>query len=75
MKSKSKKNWTNFCTRSGQSENERCNKQRRYRRGFNEFCKNAFLSGWSTIKLYFMIGLPYETVEDVKGIAELSQKW
>lgn len=36
--------------------------------------KSAFLSGWSTIKLYFMIGLPYETVEDVKGIAEVSQK-
>ncbi|WP_368488535.1 TIGR03960 family B12-binding radical SAM protein [Clostridium sp. BJN0013] len=36
--------------------------------------KSAFLSGWSTIKLYFMIGLPYETTEDVKGIADLSQK-
>ncbi|MFL0195778.1 TIGR03960 family B12-binding radical SAM protein [Clostridium sp. WILCCON 0269] len=36
--------------------------------------KSAFLSGWSTIKLYFMIGLPYENSDDVKGIADLSQK-
>ena len=35
---------------------------------------SAFESGWSTIKLYFMIGLPYETMEDVKEIAHLSQK-
>ncbi len=36
--------------------------------------KSAFESGWSTIKLYFMIGLPYENIEDVEGIADLSQK-
>jgi radical SAM family uncharacterized protein len=36
--------------------------------------KNAFESGWSTIKLYFMIGLPYETLEDVIGIADLGEK-
>lgn len=36
--------------------------------------RNAFEAGWSTIKLYFMIGLPYETLEDVKGIAELGEK-
>ena len=35
---------------------------------------SAFKSGWSTIKLYFMIGLPYETMEDVVGIADLGQK-
>jgi radical SAM family uncharacterized protein len=35
---------------------------------------SAFSKGWSTIKLYFMIGLPYETMEDVEGIAELAQK-
>ena len=35
---------------------------------------SAFASGWSTIKLYFVIGLPYETVEDVVGIADLAQK-
>lgn len=35
---------------------------------------SAFESGWSTIKLYFMIGLPFETMEDVEGIAELAQK-
>jgi radical SAM family uncharacterized protein len=36
--------------------------------------KHAFENGWSTIKLYFMIGLPYETMEDVVGIAELGEK-
>lgn len=34
----------------------------------------AFKSGWATIKLYFMIGLPYETMEDVIGIADLGEK-
>lgn len=36
--------------------------------------RSAFESGWSTIKLYFMIGLPYEEIEDVKGIAYLAEK-
>ncbi|WP_346912905.1 TIGR03960 family B12-binding radical SAM protein [Clostridium sp.] len=36
--------------------------------------RNAFESGWSTIKLYFVIGLPYETLEDVEGIAHLAEK-
>ncbi|MCT8978252.1 TIGR03960 family B12-binding radical SAM protein [Clostridium sp. CX1] len=39
-----------------------------------ESARNAFESGWSTIKLYFMIGLPYETMEDVIGIADLAEK-
>ena len=34
----------------------------------------AFNAGWSTIKLYYMIGLPYETIDDVLGIADLSEK-
>lgn len=34
----------------------------------------AFSNGWSTIKLYFMIGLPMETKEDVVGIADLAEK-
>ncbi len=34
----------------------------------------AFAAGWDAIKLYFMIGLPTETLEDVAGIAELTQK-
>lgn len=37
-------------------------------------CKVAFEGGWSSVKLYFMIGLPTETDEDIKGIAELAQK-
>lgn len=32
----------------------------------------AFQAGWSTVKLYFMIGLPTETDEDVKGIVDLA---
>lgn len=39
-----------------------------------EAAHSAFESGWSTIKLYFMIGLPYETIEDVQGIAHLADK-
>lgn len=33
-----------------------------------------FRGGWTNVKLYFMIGLPTETMEDVRGIADLSQK-
>ncbi len=36
--------------------------------------RTAFAGGWTSIKLYFMIGLPTETMEDVAGIAELGQK-
>lgn len=36
--------------------------------------ETAFNLGWSTVKLYFMIGLPGETMEDVLGIKELSYK-
>ena len=36
--------------------------------------RDAFLSGWNRVKLYFMLGLPTETVEDMEGIAELSEK-
>ena len=34
----------------------------------------AFISGWSKIKFYFMLGLPTETEEDQKGIAYLCEK-
>lgn len=34
----------------------------------------AFHGGWNRVKLYFMLGLPTETVEDMEGIALLSQK-
>ncbi|MBB5022485.1 TIGR03960 family B12-binding radical SAM protein [Desulfurispira natronophila] len=36
--------------------------------------KIVFESGWRRIKLYFMIGLPHETMEDVAGIAHLAIK-
>ena len=39
-----------------------------------EATKNAFESGWSTIKLYFILGLPYEELEDAAGIGELAEK-
>ena len=35
---------------------------------------DAFASGWNRVKLYFMLGLPTETVEDMEGIALLSEK-
>ena len=35
---------------------------------------SVFKEGWSRIKLYFMIGLPGETMEDVLGIAHLAYK-
>ena len=37
-------------------------------------CRNAFSGGWNNVKLYFMLGLPTETDEDVIGIAELVYK-
>ena len=37
-------------------------------------CANAFSGGWNNVKLYFMLGLPTETDEDVEGIAELVWK-
>ena len=37
-------------------------------------CTNAFTGGWSNVKLYFMLGLPTETDEDVLGIADLVYK-
>ena len=42
-------------------------------------CAQAFEGGWNNVKLYFMLGLPTETDEDVLGIADLVykviQKW
>ena len=37
-------------------------------------CKTAFQGGYTAVKLYFMLGLPTETDEDLKGIADLGQK-
>ncbi len=34
----------------------------------------AFQSGWNRVKLYFMLGLPTETLEDIEGIAVLSDR-
>ncbi len=36
-------------------------------------CSLAFNGGWNKVKLYFMLGLPTETEEDMKGIAELAE--
>ncbi|MGN1018891.1 MAG: TIGR03960 family B12-binding radical SAM protein [Aristaeellaceae bacterium] len=35
---------------------------------------DAFQGGWSSVKLYFMMGLPTETYEDLDGIADLARK-
>jgi len=37
-------------------------------------CRTCFSGGWNGVKLYFMLGLPTETDEDVLGIAELARK-
>ena len=37
-------------------------------------CAIAFSGGWNSVKLYFMLGLPTETDEDVLGIADLVYK-
>ena len=34
-------------------------------------CTKAFDNGWTSVKLYFMMGLPTETMEDIEGIANL----
>jgi len=36
--------------------------------------RSAFEAGWKTIKLYFIVGLPYEELEDCRGIGELAEK-
>ena len=37
-------------------------------------CTMAFDNGWTSVKLYFMMGLPTETMEDIKGISDLGMK-
>ena len=37
-------------------------------------CAKAFNNGWSSVKLYFMMGLPTETMEDIEGIANLAME-
>ena len=39
-----------------------------------ETCSNVFRMGWNGIKLYFMIGLPTETDEDLQGIIDIAKK-
>ena len=39
-----------------------------------EKVRDAFEGGWSSVKLYFMMGLPTETTEDLDGIADLARK-
>lgn len=37
-------------------------------------CRTAFEGGYTSVKLYFMLGLPTETLRDMEGIAQLGQK-
>ncbi len=37
-------------------------------------CLKAFDNGWTSVKLYFMMGLPTETMEDIEGIADLAMQ-
>ena len=40
----------------------------------NRAGERAFANGYSSVKLYFMMGLPTETLEDIKGIADTAQQ-
>lgn len=42
--------------------------------GIMETLKSAFLNGYNKIKLYFMIGLPHETDDDIRAIGELANR-
>ena len=37
-------------------------------------CRIAFSEGYTSVKLYFMMGLPTETLDDIKGIADTAQQ-
>ncbi|MBR7070573.1 MAG: TIGR03960 family B12-binding radical SAM protein [Clostridia bacterium] len=37
-------------------------------------CRTAFAGGYTAVKLYFMMGLPTETDDDIRGIADLAQR-
>lgn len=37
-------------------------------------CRTAFEGGYTSVKLYFMMGLPTETKEDIEGVVDLAQK-
>lgn len=37
-------------------------------------CRTAFKGGYTAVKLYFMMGLPTETREDIEGVVDLAQK-
>mgnify|MGYP000718360189 CR=1 FL=1 len=37
-------------------------------------CEIAFQGGWNNVKLYFMMGLPTETYEDLDGISDICKK-
>jgi len=41
---------------------------------FDEAMRDVFKEGWDSIKLYFMIGLPTETDEDIQGIIDLAER-
>jgi radical SAM family uncharacterized protein len=36
--------------------------------------ENAFANGWNSVKMYFMVGLPTETMDDINGIVELGRR-
>lgn len=37
-------------------------------------CRKAFGAGWDSVKLYFMLGLPTETMEDIEGIGNMAHE-
>jgi radical SAM family uncharacterized protein len=68
-----KKSGLTFAPEAGtQSMRDRINKQVSDE-DLRTAAEAAFASGWQTLKLYFMIGLPGETDEDVLGIAQMAE--
>jgi radical SAM superfamily enzyme YgiQ (UPF0313 family) len=63
-----------FAPEAGTPAHARRGEQERHRRAAHETAERVFSRGWSKMKLYFMIGLPTETDEDVRGIVETGKR-
>ena len=64
---KGKKHTLTLAPEAGQPAAAQRDQQARERRGPLGAAENAFQRGWTGVKMYFMVGLPTETMEDVDG--------
>ena len=69
-----KKSSLTFAPEAGSPEAAGCDQSRLTEEVILKGAAMAFEGGWTRVKLYFMLGLPTETEEDIRGIAELSNK-